>query len=487
MRTTPMLLVRWSLFVSAIVALPAVAFAQANLPVPPAGYDQRRGGAPMGMVSAATYPTTSYGMRAARVYTPPGYSTATKYPVLYLHHGIGGDETSWTDGASAHIIVDNLIADGLATPMIIVMPNNSMTLSNDFNGYGLYESVIVPDLIPYIEANYSVLTDRANRAIAGLSMGGGLTFNIGFRNIDLFAWIGPFSAAPNTRPPSQNIQDPEAVKREVRLIFIACGDADGLLSYSRDYHDYLTQEDIPHVYQLEPGQGHTTTVWKRSLYNFAQRIFTDSGTGTGGAGGMGGMAGNAGLGGSGGTGTGGAGAAGANGGSGMMGGGAGDGAGSGGMVGGAGGAGSGAGGNDVQGGMAGTSGSGMTGGAPASGGAMPATGGSDAQGGASGMSGSGMTSGAPATGGATSATGGTGGTPPATGGEPPAAGSAPAGGAEPLDDGGCACSLPGSRLGTPPFALFAAAAVVVLGSARTRRRRSPRPDASVAPPSRRIR
>ena len=88
------------------------------------------------------------------------------------------------------------------------------------------------------------------------------------------------SVALNTRSAAQSIRDPAAVRRDVRLIFIACGDADGLLSDSRNYHDYLTQQSS-HMYQLEPGQGHTTTVWKRSLYNFAQRIFRDSGTGTG--------------------------------------------------------------------------------------------------------------------------------------------------------------------------------------------------------------
>ena len=150
---------RRSVVVLAMGAFPGVAFAQVNLPVPPSGYDQRRNSEPQGMVTTVTYPTTSYGMRSARTYTPPGYSTATKYPVLYLHHGLGGDETSWTNGASAHIILDNLIADKLATPMVVVMPNNSMTTSDDFGGYGQYESVLIPNLVPYIEANYSVATE----------------------------------------------------------------------------------------------------------------------------------------------------------------------------------------------------------------------------------------------------------------------------------------------------------------------------------------
>ena len=283
---------RWSLVVAAIAALPAVASAtETNMPTPPSGYDSNRSGIQHGMVMSTTYPTKSYGMKNMRVYLPPGYSTAKKYPVVYLHHGIGGDETSWTNGASAHYILDNLIADGLAVPMILVMPNNSMTSSNDFNGYGQYEPVLVPELIPYIEANFSTATDQPNRAIAGLSMGGGITFNVGFPNPNTFAHIGPFSAAPNTKSPTQTIRDSAAVKQMVRTIMITCGGADGLITNSQNYDDFLDQQSVTHEFLVDPGQGHTTTVWKRSLYHFAQRIFKDGGTtGTGGAsGGTGGV------------------------------------------------------------------------------------------------------------------------------------------------------------------------------------------------------
>ena len=180
--------IKWSLVVFLIPALPSVALAQTGtLPTPPAGFDQARSGIPHGMVTSTTYPTKSYGMKNMRVYTPPGYSTATKYPVVYLHHGLGGDETSWTNGALGNNILDNLIADGLAIPMVLVMPNNSMTTPSDQAGYGQYETVLIPSLIPYIEANYSVATGQPNRAISGLSMGGGITFNVGFANTDVFA------------------------------------------------------------------------------------------------------------------------------------------------------------------------------------------------------------------------------------------------------------------------------------------------------------
>jgi len=309
-----MRVVRWSLVISAIVALPTVALAhETNMPTPPSGYDSNRSGIQHGMVMSTMYPAGSYGMKNMRVYLPPGYSTATKYPVLYLHHGLGGDETSWTNGASAHYILDNLIADGLAVRMIIVMPNNSMTSASDFGGYGQYESVAIPNLIPHIEANFSAATDQPNRAIAGLSMGGGISFNVGFRNINTFAHIGPFSAAPNTSPPTQTIQNAAAVRQMVRTIMVTCGSADGLISNSRNYDQFFEQQNITHEFLVDPGQGHTTTVWKRSLYHFAQRIFKTSGTtGTGGtSGGTGGTSGGAG-GASGGAG-GGSGAAGAGG------------------------------------------------------------------------------------------------------------------------------------------------------------------------------
>jgi enterochelin esterase-like enzyme len=278
---------RWSvIFCSGLIpAIPVDAWAQ--LPTPPAGFDQRANGVAEGMVTNITYDTSQYGQRAARVYTPPGYSTATKYPTLYLLHGLNGDEALWASAGSAPAILDNLIANNEAKPMVVVMPEGSMTEPSDFGGFALFEPVLLDQLIPLIESDYSVATDRTARAIAGLSMGGGQSFNFGFGNLDVFAWIGPMSAAPNTGNPSSIVSDPEAVKRDAKGIFIICGDADELLSNSTKWRDYLTEQDIPHVYQNEPGEGHTFTVWKRGLYHFAKMIFTDFDPTTGG-GGMGG-------------------------------------------------------------------------------------------------------------------------------------------------------------------------------------------------------
>jgi enterochelin esterase-like enzyme len=418
--------IRWSLVVSAIAAFPAVALAhETTMPTPPSGYDTERSGIAHGMVISSMYPAGSYGMKNMRVYLPPGYSTARKYPVLYLHHGLGGTEAGWTDNnLRAHIVVDNLIADGMAVPMIIVMPNNSMTSPSDTAGYGQYETILVPNLIPYIEATFSAATDQPNRAIAGLSLGGGITFNSGFGNINVFAHIGPFSAAPNTASPAQNIDDAGAVKQKVRTILITCGSTDGLINNTRNYDEYFDQQNITHDFLVDPGQGHTTTVWKRSLYHFVQRIFKDSGGGMGGAGGMAGAAG------------------------------------------------SGMGGMAMGGKSGGGIGGGLGGAGNAAGGAAGGTSGSSAQGASAGMSGSGITGGSPATGGAMPTTGGAGGTSPTSGGAPTTGGATGEGGAEPpVDDGGCACSLPGAPSKRFPIGLLTAAAAVALVRGRARRRR----------------
>jgi enterochelin esterase-like enzyme len=441
-----MLVIRWSLVVSAITALPAVALAhETNMPTPPSGYDSNRSGIQHGMVMSTMYPAGSFGMKNMRVYLPPGYSTARKYPVLYLHHGLGGDETSWTNGAQAHYILDNLIADGMAVPMIIVMPNNSMTSASDFNGYGQYETILVPNLVPYIEASFSTATDQPNRAIAGLSMGGGISFNSGFRNINTFAHIGPFSAAPNTGSPTQNIRDPAAVRQMVRTIMVTCGSADGLISNSRNYDQYFQQQNITHEFLVDPGQGHTTTVWKRSLYHFAQPIFKDSGgTGTGGS-----------SGGAGGTG---GGTGGANGGSGGAAGSGGRG-GSGGAVGGTGGRTSGTGGGGAGGtivaGSGGTGTGGMT--VTGAGGSAVGTGGTI-------VAGSG---GASAGTGGVAVSGGTGGSGAPTG---PDSGGPSVG--ETDSAPGCACALAPAGTGGTSSAFFALTVTVAAVASSARRRRS---------------
>ncbi|MEO7425242.1 MAG: alpha/beta hydrolase-fold protein [Fibrobacteria bacterium] len=269
-----------------LLLLPTLGFSTepAGLPVPPEGFASRKS-VPHGTLSAAQqYPTKDYGQKPVKVYTPPGYdpNRAQKYPVLYLHHGIGGNETAWTSSeGNADNVLDNLYADASksVTPFIIVMPSGGAFGGDDFARFEKYGPVLINDLIPWVEKTYNASPDRTMRAIAGLSMGGGQTFNFGFTNLDKFAYIGPFSAAPNTKQPTETIKDVAALKRDIKLIFIACGTADGLKTNSDMYHEFLDKNTVPHMYQLEQGQAHTSIVWNRSLYNFAQRIFKDGASG----------------------------------------------------------------------------------------------------------------------------------------------------------------------------------------------------------------
>jgi enterochelin esterase-like enzyme len=275
--------------VAILIGIPCLVFSSdpAGLPLPPSGYDTKKTNVPHGKLETSiTYPTRKYGNRKVTVYTPPGYSTSQKYPVVYLHHGIGGNEVSWIGQGSnegqADAILDNLIAENKAKPMIIVMPDGNVKTAPD--AFGDFEDVLLNDLIPWTEKTYSVSTEQPMRAIAGLSMGGGQTFNFGFPHTDKFAYIGPFSAAPNTKKPATTIPDPAVIKKNVKLIFISLAPNDNVVGTgnSSQYHEFLDKNNITHMYQLEPGvsdaQSHSKVVWDRSLYNFAQRIFTDAAT-----------------------------------------------------------------------------------------------------------------------------------------------------------------------------------------------------------------
>jgi len=135
-----------------------------------------------------------------------------------------------------------------------------------------FEEDLLNDLIPYIERHYPVYTSREQRAIAGLSMGGGQSLNFGLAHLDKFAWVGAFSAAPNTRQPEVLLPDPQAASEKLKLLWISCGASDGLLSFSRRTHDYLLLKNVPHPYYIEPGV-HDFKVWKDGLYMFTQLLF----------------------------------------------------------------------------------------------------------------------------------------------------------------------------------------------------------------------
>jgi len=249
----------------------------------PAGYDIFRSDIPHGNIDTITYNSRTVGnKRRALIYTPPGYSKEKKYPVLYLLHGIGGDEKEWLNGGQPQVILDNLYAEKKIEPMIVVLPNGRAMTNDRANGnimasdkveaFATFEKDLLKDLIPYIEKNYPVIKDSENRAIAGLSMGGGQSLNFGLGNLGKFAWIGGFSSAPNTKKPEELVPDPEEAKKLLKLLWISCGDKDGLITYSKRTHDYLNTNNVPHIYYVDHGY-HDFKVWKNSLYMFSQLLF----------------------------------------------------------------------------------------------------------------------------------------------------------------------------------------------------------------------
>jgi enterochelin esterase-like enzyme len=248
---------------------------------PPADFNVVREDIPHGKVEMIDYESKSVGTRRKmNVYTPPGYSADKKYPVLYLLHGIGGDETEWQRFCHPEVILDNLIASGDAVPMIIVMPIGRAQKNDRAEGnmyaaapaFEKFEADLLEDVIPAIESRYSVAADREHRALAGLSMGGGQSLNIGLAHLDEFAWIGAFSAAPNTRSPAELVGDPVAARDQLKLLWLACGNKDGLIRISQGVHAHLKEQSVPHVWHVD-SHGHDAEEWGKNLHLFAKRLF----------------------------------------------------------------------------------------------------------------------------------------------------------------------------------------------------------------------
>ncbi len=236
---------------------------------------------PHGKLEMIDYESKTVGTtRKLNVYTPPGYSAEKKYPVLYLLHGIGGDETEWQRFATPDVLLDNLIADGKAEPMIIVMPNGRAQKNDRAEGdvmaaapaFAVFERDLLDDVIPAIESRYSVDPSREKRALAGLSMGGGQSLNFGLTHLDTFAWVGGFSSAPNTKPPVELVPDGEAAKQQLKLLWLSCGNKDGLIRISQNLQRHLKEKGVPHEWNVD-GHGHDPTHWRNNLYHFAQKLF----------------------------------------------------------------------------------------------------------------------------------------------------------------------------------------------------------------------
>ncbi len=252
-------------------------------PDPTDDITDRRDGIPHGKLEMIEYDSKTVGTtRKMNVYTPPGYSADEKYPVLYLLHGIGGDETEWQRFATPDVLFDKLIADEKTVPMIVVMPNgraqkNDRAEGNVFESapaFAKFEQDLLQDVIPTIESRYSVQADREHRALAGLSMGGGQSLNFGLAHLDTFAWVGAFSAAPNTKAPEELIPNAAEVKSKLKILWLSCGKRDGLIRISQRMQRYLKDHDVPHDWNVDD-HGHDPTHWRNNLYHFAQHVFQD--------------------------------------------------------------------------------------------------------------------------------------------------------------------------------------------------------------------
>jgi enterochelin esterase-like enzyme len=183
------------------------------------------------------------------------------------------------------------LADGKIKPMIIVFPNGNtkVTVENPkideqedrkdgYKGYGIsFENDLLNDIIPFTESHYSVYTDRKHRALAGLSMGGGQSLNIGLSHINTFAYVGGFSSAPNTNEfgglsDIKLLPDLEAAKKKLKVLWLACGSKDGLFGVSQRVHQHFKEQGVPHIWNVD-SNGHDDTEWANNLYLFVQHIF----------------------------------------------------------------------------------------------------------------------------------------------------------------------------------------------------------------------
>jgi enterochelin esterase family protein len=244
---------------------------------------------PHGVVHRHLYPSAIVGdARPFLVYTPPGYdpAAAKTYPVLYLLHGYSDAEDAWTSVGRANIILDNLIAQGKARPMLVVMPlgyGNKEVIAGGWAGLRnteiwqdsitKFREVVLKEIIPQVEKLYRVSTDRESRAIAGLSMGGTQSLFVGLNAADRFAWIGAFSSGG--LPTGFEKAYPhvsESLNAPLRLLWIACGQQDGLIGVNRKLVEWLKSKGVKLTWAETPG-GHSFLLWRRYLADLAPLLF----------------------------------------------------------------------------------------------------------------------------------------------------------------------------------------------------------------------
>jgi enterochelin esterase family protein len=246
---------------------------------------------PHGTVHQHGYNSKALGRpRELWVYTPPGYEQAitadptARFPLLVLQHGSGDNHQTWVVHGKAHWILDNLIATKRAKPMIVVMIDGHPlgTVSRDSAGQrrgaamDAFRGELFGDALPLVDSLYRVEPDAANRAIAGLSMGGGQSLSVGLTNLDRFAWVGAFSAAPPSAETGQAIiADPAGTNSRLKLLWIGCGKDDQLRSRNEEFVASLKDKGVRHEWQLTAGN-HSWPVWRGYLAEFAPKLFRDT-------------------------------------------------------------------------------------------------------------------------------------------------------------------------------------------------------------------
>ena len=274
--------------VVALASIPVATFAQEATPA----YLQVRSGS-HGTVQSIAYKSKSLGTdRKVVVYTPPGYEKSTeRYPVLYLLHGAGSTETSWTERGKAHVILDNLIADGKLKPMVVVMPFGfAVQRAAGARGDGAENKMqregftkdFLGDVIPLIDSKYRVYADRDHRAIAGLSLGGAQSLAIGLSHLELFSRVAGFSSAMGAanNPATGGVDfesvlaDSARINSQLKLLWVGCGTEDTLFDSNRDFSQQLSKHKVEHIFRVTGG-AHTYAVWQRYLNEVAPLLFPE--------------------------------------------------------------------------------------------------------------------------------------------------------------------------------------------------------------------
>jgi enterochelin esterase family protein len=226
-------------------------------------------------------------LRSLVVYTPPDYDRdpTARFPVLFLFHGSGDNQETWTVFGRAHWIVDNLIAEGKAKPMVIVMPDGHAAPARPAGGaptdrlrsVRAFERDLLEDVVPFVDQQYRLRPEASQRAIVGLSMGGGQSLTIGLNHADRFAWVGGFSSAvfaPETTLQSLLSDVPNA-NDQLRLVWIGCGESDFLFRNNQELVDLLKKREVRHEWHPTEGN-HSWPVWRRYLAEFVPRLFVDA-------------------------------------------------------------------------------------------------------------------------------------------------------------------------------------------------------------------